>query len=660
MAILGNQKGQLIALVLMSLIGSMGAYPVDAQINTTVIALNNEGVRALETSNFKLAMEKFEAALKLDPTYGKARSNLAIAYNNYALFVNKRSPDEALKYFHKALQLDSSNPTTKANIDGIIRRMGRDPLNYQDRVDLGDQSRKQADFDGAIISYQAAVAIKDDANVREKLGDVFRVKGRLDEAINEYNNAIRIRDSANLQVKLGQALQEKGDIPNAIAALHQALKLNPTHPDVLDALMTAWDAAVRANPTAPENYIGLGQALQLRGDFDGAKAEYLLANKFSAGRKNAQAELLLAELALARQKFSSIRNNEAPPPGSSKSTTLAAAQGPSSLSSSSQTGMSPTGGLPPGQINDLVTRGKFAEASTNLDAVLKKTPLDTTAWFNYGICRQALKDYHGALAAYEMVCNLSPENQQAKDAAVKMRSFVEKQKEEMKNRAEAEKARDQRRMEIDKLIDSKRYKDAIVIIDEFVKSEPTNSSMWFKLGISKQAQADYHSALAAYEMASRLSSTDTSARTAAESMRSFLNGGGTMAPALPQTSEVDTATVPYLRARTDVDYGPYLSDMSRRIKRAWYPPKDERRPKLKLSFSVDRFGLMSNLRLTESCRLAIADRAGLKAIENAAPFRPLPDGAPENLEFAVEFYSRVDKIDVENKCIYLNDPRSTF
>jgi TonB family protein len=46
---------------------------------------------------------------------------------------------------------------------------------------------------------------------------------------------------------------------------------------------------------------------------------------------------------------------------------------------------------------------------------------------------------------------------------------------------------------------------------------------------------------------------------------------------------------------------------------------------------------MSNLRLDHSSGLAIADQAALKAVENAAPFRPLPAGAQDDVDIQFTF-----------------------
>lgn len=136
------------------------------------ITLNNEGVRALVHEDFDLAIRKLQSALRVDPTYQRALSNLAIAYNNLGLSLNKENPAKAMKQFHNAVYLDPKNITTVANWEGIIRIMGRDPSSFEDRVDLGDQAVLANDIAGGIIEYKAALEIRDDAAVRAKLNEL--------------------------------------------------------------------------------------------------------------------------------------------------------------------------------------------------------------------------------------------------------------------------------------------------------------------------------------------------------------------------------------------------------------------------------------------------------------------------------------------------------
>ncbi len=100
---------------------------------------------------------------------------------------------------------------------------------------------------------------------------------------------------------------------------------------------------------------------------------------------------------------------------------------------------------------------------------------------------------------------------------------------------------------------------------------------------------------------------------------------------------------PSLSAQKDVDFGPYMADLQRRIKRAWFPPKGNESKRVVVVFKVHTNGTMSALRLVTSSGMAIADQAALKAIQNAAPFRPLPDGAPPDVDIQFTFDYNVFK-----------------
>ncbi|PWT94100.1 MAG: hypothetical protein C5B53_13840 [Candidatus Melainabacteria bacterium] len=72
------------------------------------------------------------------------------------------------------------------------------------------------------------------------------------------------------------------------------------------------------------------------------------------------------------------------------------------------------------------------------------------------------------------------------------------------------------------------------------------------------------------------------------------------------------------------DFGPYMADLQRRIKRAWLPPKQPSSRQTVLVFKIHRNGEMSHLRLSQTSGDSISDQAAMAAVERAAPFRPLP------------------------------------
>lgn len=89
--------------------------------------------------------------------------------------------------------------------------------------------------------------------------------------------------------------------------------------------------------------------------------------------------------------------------------------------------------------------------------------------------------------------------------------------------------------------------------------------------------------------------------------------------------------------KTAADFGPYMADLQRKIKRAWFPPKGMESKRVSVVFTISSSGHLSGLRLDKSSGEALADQAGLKAIENASPFRPLPPGAPDHVSISFVF-----------------------
>jgi len=88
---------------------------------------------------------------------------------------------------------------------------------------------------------------------------------------------------------------------------------------------------------------------------------------------------------------------------------------------------------------------------------------------------------------------------------------------------------------------------------------------------------------------------------------------------------------------SNVDFGPYMADLQRRIKRAWFPPRGHETRHGKVVFKVDHDGTMRNLRMIQSTKIAAADVAMMNAIQNASPFKELPPGAPKDVDIEFTF-----------------------
>lgn len=116
------------------------------------------------------------------------------------------------------------------------------------------------------------------------------------------------------------------------------------------------------------------------------------------------------------------------------------------------------------------------------------------------------------------------------------------------------------------------------------------------------------------------------------------NGGGPAGEGSPgNPGPNNNAGRPAVAADPDVDFGPYMADLQRRIKKAWFPPRGQESRRVVVIFKIHSQGELSDLRIDRSSGVASADQAALQAVQNAAPFRPLPNGAPAVVDIQFTF-----------------------
>jgi tetratricopeptide (TPR) repeat protein len=436
--------GYLLAIAVTCTLATAGVYAASSD----VVALNNDGVKALNAGDYTTAIQKFETAIKIDPTYQLARENLGITYNNYGLSL-QGSPMQAIVQFHKAMFLDPTNATTSANLDGIVGMLRKSPGSFKDRVDLGDQARLSGDFVGAIVEYRAALKLNNDADTHVKLGDVYRVRSMNTEAVQEYQAAAQVNDSADVEVKLGQAYQSQDDLPDAIQHYGMALKYKADDPDVVAALVAGWEKALQANPSAPENHIGLGQALQYRGDFDQAAAEYKTALMYDPN--NQIAKKLLSGLADAKRTAAITKHVDA--------------------------------GV------DLQSRKLYDQAIEEYKYALKADPRNAAILVNIGSAYQQKSDFDDAITNYQQALSIDPTNSAAQQG---LKASQDGRQTQMLTQTASSAS------EAFKL---GRYDEAIAKYQQVLQSNKNDPETHFNLAASYQAKKDLDDAIAEYRQA---------------------------------------------------------------------------------------------------------------------------------------------------------------
>lgn len=97
---------------------------------------------------------------------------------------------------------------------------------------------------------------------------------------------------------------------------------------------------------------------------------------------------------------------------------------------------------------------------------------------------------------------------------------------------------------------------------------------------------------------------------------------------------------PGIDAIKEPDFGPYMRELQRRIKRNWHPPRGNESKRVQLLFKVSRDGRLIRLNISKSSGVADADDAALEAVKMSAPFRPLPpeyQGKDIDIQFTFDY-----------------------
>lgn len=105
-------------------------------------------------------------------------------------------------------------------------------------------------------------------------------------------------------------------------------------------------------------------------------------------------------------------------------------------------------------------------------------------------------------------------------------------------------------------------------------------------------------------------------------------------------AELDLRTAT-LRIQERVMNGPctYMGHLQLCIRRGWFPPRNGQSNRVQVQFRLHKNGNISELHITTPAACPSSNQAALSAVSNAAPFYPLPQGAPPSvlIEFTFDY-----------------------
>jgi membrane protein involved in colicin uptake len=98
----------------------------------------------------------------------------------------------------------------------------------------------------------------------------------------------------------------------------------------------------------------------------------------------------------------------------------------------------------------------------------------------------------------------------------------------------------------------------------------------------------------------------------------------------------------------DIDFGPYMARLQERVQWFWAPPFEKKSSRSVVNFKILRDGTVVAIR-SESGESVAANAAGMKAIEAASPFDPLPTGAADDVDIQFTFDQNVGRFVVNSR-----------
>ncbi len=94
---------------------------------------------------------------------------------------------------------------------------------------------------------------------------------------------------------------------------------------------------------------------------------------------------------------------------------------------------------------------------------------------------------------------------------------------------------------------------------------------------------------------------------------------------------------PTISAQRDVDFGPYMAKLQRRIKTNFSPLPENENMRVVLVFKVWKNGRVTNTRIVTGSPSKAFDNKALAAVAASNPLLPLPEGAPDDVDIQFTF-----------------------
>ncbi len=264
------------------------AYRKSVEANPQVFESNLNLGLLLERKGDPQAAKYLAAAITLKPA-SHPEKNLSQAYLSLGHVLEKINPDEAIKAYQKAAELQPGDAEPHLEAAILLEQQKKLPeasREFQKALDL-DANNRDA-LAGLVNTYSRSgqlpqaetllrrmtVSEPQNATLHIQLGRVLAAQKKNDDAITELTKGLDLAPGdAAANRELIQLLLDEKKYPEAIVRFKPAIQANPSDPDLHYLLGTAY----LRNKNFPEAQAELLQTVKLKSDFGQAYGDLAFA-----------------------------------------------------------------------------------------------------------------------------------------------------------------------------------------------------------------------------------------------------------------------------------------------------------------------------------------------------------------------------------------------
>lgn len=187
----------------------------------------HEGVNYAAKGKFKKAKEKFEKALKVDPSFEDASRALEVIEN----VTDRKIAKKSAIHFFKGVVYEGESQWDKA-IAECSKAIELNPRFAYAYANRGVIYERKGQYDKAIFDHTETIKVKPRfALAYNNRAKAYQKKGQYDKAIADLSKAVELNPRLYIAFyNRGNAYDDRGQYDKAIADFDKAIELNPEFP----------------------------------------------------------------------------------------------------------------------------------------------------------------------------------------------------------------------------------------------------------------------------------------------------------------------------------------------------------------------------------------------------------------------------------------------